>query len=53
MSKTGNLLELAVEAAKQRATVGEISFALEKIFGRYNAEVHTISGVYGALLRCR
>jgi methylmalonyl-CoA mutase len=47
--KTGNLLALAVEAAKQRATVGEISFALEKIFGRYNAEVKTISGVYGSL----
>jgi methylmalonyl-CoA mutase len=47
--KTGNLLELAVEAAKQRATVGEISSALEKIYGRYNAEVRTISGVYGAV----
>ena len=49
LKKKGNLLELAVEAAKARATVGEISFALEKIFGRYNAEVRTISGVYGAL----
>ncbi len=49
LKKTGNLLALAVEAAKLRATVGEISFALEKIFGRYNAEVKTISGVYGAL----
>jgi len=49
LKKTGNLLELAVEAAKLRATVGEISFALEKIYGRYNAEVRTISGVYGAL----
>jgi methylmalonyl-CoA mutase len=47
--KKGNLLELAVEAARARATVGEISFALEKIFGRYNAEIRTISGVYGAL----
>jgi len=47
--KKGNLLALAVEVAKARATVGEISFALEKIFGRYNAEVKTISGVYGAL----
>lgn len=47
--KAGNLLELAVEAAKARATVGEISFALEKIFGRYNAEIRTISGVYGSL----
>ncbi len=42
----GNLLELAVEAAKQRATLGEISFAMEKIFGRYIAKIHSISGVY-------
>ena len=48
-NKTGNLLELAVEAAKLRATVGEISDALEKIYGRYNANVRTISGVYGAV----
>ena len=47
--KTGNLLELAVEAAKLRATVGEISFALEKIYGRYDATIRTISGVYGSL----
>ncbi len=48
-NKSGNLLELAVEAAKLRATVGEISAALEKIYGRYNASVQTISGVYGAV----
>ncbi len=48
-NKTGNLLELAVEAAKARATVGEISDALEKIYGRYNASIKTISGVYGAV----
>lgn len=48
-NKTGNLLELAVEAASQRATVGEISDALEKIYGRYHANVSTISGVYGAV----
>lgn len=48
-NKTGNLLELAVEAAKARATVGEISEALEKIYGRYNATIKTISGVYGAV----
>jgi methylmalonyl-CoA mutase len=48
-TKKDNLLALAVEATKARATVGEISFALEKIYGRYNATVHTISGVYGAL----
>ena len=46
---TGNLLELAVAAARARATVGEISSALEKIYGRYNASVRTISGVYGAV----
>jgi methylmalonyl-CoA mutase len=47
--KKGNLLELAVNAARARATVGEISFALEKVYGRYNAEIRTISGVYGSL----
>ncbi len=44
----GNLLELAVEAARKRATLGEISFALEKVFARYQAVHHTISGVYSA-----
>ncbi|WP_438952428.1 methylmalonyl-CoA mutase, partial [Porticoccus sp.] len=47
-SGQGNLLELAVEAARARATVGEISFALEKIWGRHRAETRTISGVYGS-----
>ena len=42
----GNLLEFAVRAARAKATVGEISLALEKIFGRHVAEVRTISGVY-------
>jgi len=42
----GNLLEFAVRAARARATVGEISLALEKTFGRHAAEVQTISGVY-------
>jgi methylmalonyl-CoA mutase len=41
-----NLLTLAVEAARAKATVGEISFALEKVFGRHNAETITVSGVY-------
>lgn len=41
-----NLLELAVEAAKKRATLGEISDALEKTFGRYTANTRSISGVY-------
>ncbi len=45
---TGNLLELAVEAARARATVGEISDAMEKVFGRHRAEVKTLAGVYGA-----
>ncbi|MBK0398565.1 methylmalonyl-CoA mutase [Limibaculum sp. M0105] len=44
----GNLLEAAVEAARVRATVGEISDAMEKVFGRHRAEVQTLSGVYGA-----
>ncbi len=43
----GNLLALAVEAARARATVGEISAAMEKVFGRYRAEIRSISGVYG------
>nr|ADI18230.1 methylmalonyl-CoA mutase, N-terminal domain/subunit [uncultured gamma proteobacterium HF0200_40H22] len=42
-----NLLEYAVEAARARATVGEISLVLEAEFGRYQAQVRTISGVYG------
>ena len=44
----GNLLAAAVEAARARATVGEISMAMEKAFGRHRAEVKTLSGVYGA-----
>ena len=44
----GNLLELAVNAARKRATLGEISSALEKVFGRYQAVHHTISGVYSS-----
>ena len=44
----GNLLAAAVEAARARATVGEISDAMEKQFGRHRAEVKTLSGVYGA-----
>lgn len=47
-AKTGtvNLLSLAVEAAKNRATLGEISDALEEVFGRYKAQIRTFSGVY-------
>jgi methylmalonyl-CoA mutase len=44
---TGNLLALAVDAARARATVGEISEAMEKVFGRYRAQIRSISGVYG------
>jgi len=42
----GNLLELSVEAARVRATLGEISMACEKVFGRYKAVIRSISGVY-------
>ena len=47
-TKKGNLLELAVDAAKKRATLGEISYACEKIVGRYNAVIKTVSGVYSS-----
>ena len=46
-SGQGNLLALGIEAARVRATVGEISDALEKVWGRYHAEIRSISGVYG------
>jgi len=42
----GNLLALAVEAARERATLGEISDALEEVFGRYKAQIKSFSGVY-------
>ncbi len=42
----GNLLELAVEAARVRCSLGEISFALEKVYGRYKANIRSIAGVY-------
>ena len=47
-TKEGNLLELAVEAARLRASLGEISDACEKVVGRYNAVIRTISGVYSS-----
>jgi methylmalonyl-CoA mutase len=47
-SGQGNLLELAIDAARARATVGEISMALEKIYGRYEAPVRVVKGVYAA-----
>lgn len=43
----GNLLALAVEAARARASVGEISMAMERVFGRHRAEVKTLAGIYG------
>lgn len=44
----GNLLELAIVAARERATLGEISMAMEKTFGRYQANIRSISGVYSS-----
>ncbi len=44
----GNLLELSVEAAKKRATLGEISYACEKVVGRYKAVIRSVSGVYSS-----
>lgn len=46
LSGKGNLLELAIEAARQRATLGEISLAMEQVFGRHKATIRSISGVY-------
>jgi methylmalonyl-CoA mutase len=48
VSGEGNLLDLAVKATRLRATVGEISFAMEREFGRFNANSQTVSGVYGS-----
>ena len=45
-SRQGNLLEAAITAARARATLGEISLAMEKVFGRYKATIKTISGIY-------
>jgi methylmalonyl-CoA mutase len=45
-SGNGNLLALAIDAARAKATVGEISMALEKVYGRHRAEIRAISGVY-------
>jgi methylmalonyl-CoA mutase len=47
-SGEGNLLSLAIEATRHRATVGEISAALEVVYGRFVAQAQTVSGVYGA-----
>ena len=47
-SKNGNLLEAAINAARERATLGEISDAMEKVFGRYQAQIRSVSGVYSS-----
>jgi methylmalonyl-CoA mutase len=47
-NKNGNLLALAIDAAEKRATLGEISLALENIYGRYKAVINSISGVYSS-----
>ncbi|MCB0282046.1 MAG: methylmalonyl-CoA mutase [Calditrichaeota bacterium] len=47
-SGKGNLLELAINAARKRATLGEISFAMEKVFGRHRAVTKSISGIYSS-----
>ncbi len=48
---SGNLLGLCVDAARERATVGEISDAMEKIFGRHKAEIKLVSGAYGSVVK--
>lgn len=47
-SKEGNLLALSIDAARKRASLGEISYALEKVYGRYKAVIRSISGVYSS-----
>ncbi|HQP83734.1 MAG TPA: methylmalonyl-CoA mutase [Candidatus Syntrophosphaera thermopropionivorans] len=47
-NNTGNLLELAIEAARARATLGEISYAMEKVFGRHQATIQLINNVYSS-----
>ncbi len=47
----GNLLELAVEAARRRATLGEISYSIEKVAGRYKPVIKSISGVYSSAIK--
>jgi len=49
-SGEGNLLDMAVRAMRLRATVGEVSDAMEKVFGRFRATQQTVSGVYGAVV---
>ena len=49
--RTGNLLEICVRAAAARATLGEISMALETVFGRYKASIKSVSGVYSSAMK--
>jgi methylmalonyl-CoA mutase len=49
----GNLLTLSIDAARKRATLGEISMAMEKVFGRYKATIRSISGVYSSEMKNR
>ncbi|MGK0376817.1 methylmalonyl-CoA mutase [Patiriisocius sp. Uisw_017] len=50
-TKEGNLLSLAVDAARERATLGEISDALESVYGRYKAQIKSVSGVYSSEIK--
>lgn len=50
-TKEGNLLELTIDAARNRATLGEISVALETVYGRYKAQIKTIRGVYSTTIK--
>jgi len=50
-TKEGNLLEIAIEAARNRATLGEISDALESVYGRFKAQIKSFSGVYSAAIK--
>ncbi|NLJ07265.1 MAG: methylmalonyl-CoA mutase [Sphingobacteriales bacterium] len=49
-SGEGNLLELSIIAARKKATLGEISYAMEKVFGRYSPPIKSISGVYSSIM---
>jgi len=50
-SGKGNLLELSIDAARKRASLGEISMAMEVVFGRYKAKINLISGVYSSITK--
>ncbi|MEX2590020.1 MAG: methylmalonyl-CoA mutase, partial [Chitinophagales bacterium] len=50
-SEKGNLLELSIDAARKRATLGEISTALEEVYGRYQATIKSVSGVYASAIK--